>query len=782
MKRKINQQKIKNEARLDLKSAVIFVLLVGFIFLLILPEDLIYKPSIIGQVISKVLIVGNNPPTFDHTIPNFSVFQNESFYYDINCSDLDFIDSINYTTNFTFLNINQTSGVINLTPGENSTIIFNQSFVGNHTVEWICTDTFNLNTSIISVFEVIDANEPPILGKIGPKIATEGELFTLIVTAFDYENDTLSFGDSTTLFIINNETGLINFTPTVSQVGNHSINITVYDGEFYDWEVFILTIVRGPYCGDGSCGIDESCSTCSVDCGSCPTPPPAEESDEQGGQAEIPSESSGGGKGAPPPPQIGGAREPSYRCDEKWECSVWSICSLDNLRTRDCIDINKCPTENNKPEEVEACKYQPTCFDGIQNGDEDGVDCGGVCAPCIVENCFDGAQNQNEEGVDCGGVCAPCTVEKFAKIPFVEYHAKIVIPKNFPWILILLLLLLIIATVTSDQLYMRHIKKKKLEEFKKEYRKYKPIRKKIYKSLAIVTLITIITAFHMYYFSNDTSKMLRYAWIPIIVSLFIPLIVTIVIRKYEYYEYKKKKKMRMLNTTHKREIYQLMNMENKLLIDIETKLRIDFHKLGVMHKFDGYPQLYKKLSPLYGLLTNLEKIRKERIKNVKIDTEIFNDSLDLAENHTIENETLNNVKKEFPEFKSLLEILKGIIDNINIDTHDLQEDLIDEIEEISKPHLKTVIESDPKLVFLYNKITDLYDYFSQKHTDLDNNSKEAADIERKFDEIIKDTTKNALLMDLIAKDKDLVLLYNSMVELFDHYTKKAELRTKIKGL
>jgi hypothetical protein len=54
----------------------------------------------------------------------------------------------------------------------------------------------------------------------------------------------------------------------------------------------------------------------------------------------------------------------------------------------------------------------PTCDDGIQNGDETGVDCGGSCAPCVTPpTCDDGIQNGDEEGVDCGGSnCAPCPV------------------------------------------------------------------------------------------------------------------------------------------------------------------------------------------------------------------------------------------------------------------------------------------------------------------------------------------------------------------------------------
>ena len=49
-----------------------------------------------------------------------------------------------------------------------------------------------------------------------------------------------------------------------------------------------------------------------------------------------------------------------------------------------------------------------SCFNGIKDGDETSVDCGGSCAPCAT--CDDGIKNGDEEGIDCGGSdCAPCT-------------------------------------------------------------------------------------------------------------------------------------------------------------------------------------------------------------------------------------------------------------------------------------------------------------------------------------------------------------------------------------
>lgn len=51
-----------------------------------------------------------------------------------------------------------------------------------------------------------------------------------------------------------------------------------------------------------------------------------------------------------------------------------------------------------------------SCNDGIKNGTETGIDCGGDCIPCAT--CVDGIQNGNEEGVDCGGDCPACPTDE----------------------------------------------------------------------------------------------------------------------------------------------------------------------------------------------------------------------------------------------------------------------------------------------------------------------------------------------------------------------------------
>ena len=53
------------------------------------------------------------------------------------------------------------------------------------------------------------------------------------------------------------------------------------------------------------------------------------------------------------------------------------------------------------------CGSPPTCFDGIQQKDEIDLDCGNCCVPCSG-TCSDGIKNQGEIGIDCGGPCPDC--------------------------------------------------------------------------------------------------------------------------------------------------------------------------------------------------------------------------------------------------------------------------------------------------------------------------------------------------------------------------------------
>ena len=329
-----------NEKReIGIREITIWILLFMIILVFMIPKGIMQRKSVTGAFLSTVRIASGNAPTFDFNLENSTINQSSQYLLDVNCSDIDTADSITYYDNFSGFDINSSTGLINKTS-------FNQTLVGNNSILITCGDG-KFNTSQTFVLAILNVNDAPELSSIGSQILTEKSLFTLDVDATDPDNDTLTFSASTSLFNINSATGLINFTPTLSQVGNYTINISVFDGLLYDYEIVSFTIARAAFCGDTSCGDGESCSSCSGDCGSCPSGTPSETQAQESGGGE-----SGGGDIAP---ALGSAKLPYYRCDEKWECSQWSYCSVDGIRTRKCIDVNKCNTKLKKPSELEKC-------------------------------------------------------------------------------------------------------------------------------------------------------------------------------------------------------------------------------------------------------------------------------------------------------------------------------------------------------------------------------------------------------------------------------------------
>ena len=104
----------KKRFEVSSKVLIIYLLLFIFILILIVPKEVIEKPSIIGRVIASVRIIGKDPPTFDHDLSNFTISQTDNFSYDINCTDPE-ASEISYYDNFTGFEINRTTGIINKT-------------------------------------------------------------------------------------------------------------------------------------------------------------------------------------------------------------------------------------------------------------------------------------------------------------------------------------------------------------------------------------------------------------------------------------------------------------------------------------------------------------------------------------------------------------------------------------------------------------------------------------------------------------------------------------------
>lgn len=72
-------------------------------------------------------------------------------------------------------------------------------------------------------------NHPPVIENISHISVNHNSLLSIQVNATDSDGQNISYSCDFSLFEINNVTGLINFTPTINQIGNYSIKISVRD-------------------------------------------------------------------------------------------------------------------------------------------------------------------------------------------------------------------------------------------------------------------------------------------------------------------------------------------------------------------------------------------------------------------------------------------------------------------------------------------------------------------------------------------------------------------------
>ena len=96
-------------------------------------------------------------------------------------------------------------------------------------------------------------------------------------------------------------------------------------------------------------------------------------------------------------------------CNGRGACVATSdpavaACSCFTAQGYTGADCTSCATGFQSIGGVCVVSNPPSCFDGAQNGNELGVDCGGDCA-AVCYSCSDGVQNGDETGVDCGGSC-----------------------------------------------------------------------------------------------------------------------------------------------------------------------------------------------------------------------------------------------------------------------------------------------------------------------------------------------------------------------------------------
>jgi hypothetical protein len=251
------------------------------------------------------------------------------------------------------------------------TIDSNHSGIGEHIVPIIVRDTStcSMATTYNYNFTVQDINDPPTLVRLLPsKVIPEG---TSIMPFFlndyfrDLDGDNMIFevSSSALSISINNLTSLVSISSSEGQCEKYSIYFTATDehGLSTDSNAVTITMI---------------CTTISSD--------------------------SGGGGG-------------DFSCEPEWQCKDWGVCHINNTQSRFCTDLYACDPNDYERFFWRDCVYTPTCYDEIQNQGELGVDCGGPCPTCSINEteklptCDDGIKNQDELGIDCGGSCPACS-------------------------------------------------------------------------------------------------------------------------------------------------------------------------------------------------------------------------------------------------------------------------------------------------------------------------------------------------------------------------------------
>src|SRR3989344_1672863 len=101
------------------------------------------------------------------------------------------------------------------------------------TVFFATSEHFDETTAAASATAVGTASfcyaRPPLITVIANQNAIVGTAFTLqVATTFYGANTSITYTDNTSLFVIN-QSGYISFTPSLSQVGTHSILISISD-------------------------------------------------------------------------------------------------------------------------------------------------------------------------------------------------------------------------------------------------------------------------------------------------------------------------------------------------------------------------------------------------------------------------------------------------------------------------------------------------------------------------------------------------------------------------
>jgi hypothetical protein len=323
---------------------------------------------------------------------NATVSQNSPYFCQLNVSDPD-------GGNFTFWQIPANKTILNVTPAGVINFTPNQSHVGNHSTVFAVRDGSGCINSVGVAsfnFSVENVNDPPYLAKEIPEqefpVNTTLAAFFLTDYFVDPDGDPMNFTSTipSTFTVTIMESSLVVFSSTACLPGGEMVTFTATDPYNASGESNQVRVkVKCPKSqsqgnsdsstGGGGGGGGGSVNICKENW----------ECDEWG--PCLPTNFSWrrcyDTRGCKPEEYqkrlctYGG---PAPVCQENWLCQEWGKCFMNGTQYRGCADLQECGTEAVKPPTAQKCNYLATCDDGIQNGNETGVDCGGECPACAI--------------------------------------------------------------------------------------------------------------------------------------------------------------------------------------------------------------------------------------------------------------------------------------------------------------------------------------------------------------------------------------------------------------
>ena len=169
------------------------------------------------------------------TAPQGSVFS-----YDTNATDADSGDTLTFSDNSTLFTINSSSGEFSFTP--------TNAQVGAYKINISVSDAAGLSDSEIFTLTISNTNDAPVLDSISSKAAAEDSQLKFNITASDLDNNSLTFTSNITSITFtnaaNNSLATASWTPTNSNVGNNTANITASDGTLTDSQLVTITVTN----------------------------------------------------------------------------------------------------------------------------------------------------------------------------------------------------------------------------------------------------------------------------------------------------------------------------------------------------------------------------------------------------------------------------------------------------------------------------------------------------------------------------------------------------------